>query len=58
MGSQVCVLFSDVKQARKYAEEATHLPSVQCVELVRPMVRRFPREGRVTVEVIDYNKPR
>lgn len=54
----MCVLFSDVKQARKYAEEATHLPSVQCVELVRPMVRRFPREGRVTVEVIDYNKPR
>ena len=58
MGTQVCVLFSDVRQARKYAEEAKHLPSVQCVELIRPVVRRFSPEGKVAVEVIDYNKPK
>jgi len=58
MGSQVCVLFADVKQARKYAQEWTGLPSVQCVELIRPVVRRFPGDGIVTVEEIDFNKPK
>lgn len=58
MGSQVCILFSDVKQARKFAEEATLWPTVKCVELVRPVVRRFPTRGKVAVELMDYNKPK
>ena len=57
MGTEVQVLFSDVKLARKFAEEATQMKSVIRVGLVRPVVRRNPSNG-VVVEVEDYNKPR
>jgi hypothetical protein len=57
MGSEVHVLFSDVNEARKFAEEATTRKSVVRVGLVRPVVRRRPTDGKVVVEVDDYNKP-
>ena len=57
MGTEVCVLFSDVDQARKFAKEATQLSGVLRVGLVRPVVRRYPPSRKVTVEVEDYNKP-
>jgi hypothetical protein len=57
MGTEVRVLFSDVNEARKFAEAATNTKSVIRVGLVRPVVRRNPGE-KPTVEVDDYNKPR
>jgi hypothetical protein len=56
MGTEVHVLFSDVKEARQFAEEATKRRSVVRVGLVRPVVRRRPTNGIVSVEVDDYNK--
>jgi class 3 adenylate cyclase len=56
MGTEVCVLFADVREARKFAEEASQLRGVQHVGLVRPVVRRYPQDGKVTVEVEDFNK--
>jgi hypothetical protein len=56
MGSEVHVLFSDVKEARKFAEEATKRKAVIRVGLVRPVVRRRPINGPDIVEVDDYNK--
>ena len=57
MGTEVQVLFSDVKEARRFAEQARNTKSVVRVGLVRPVVRRRPVDGIVTVEVEDYNKP-
>lgn len=56
MGSEVHVLFSDVNEARKFAEEATKRKAVIRVGLVRPVVRRRPANGTIVVEVDDYNK--
>jgi hypothetical protein len=57
MGIEVQVLFSDVKDARRFAEEATKARAVVRVGLVRPVVRRRPPSGIIPVEVEDYNKP-
>ena len=57
MGTAVQVLFSDVNEARRFAEAATKIKTVVRVGLVRPVVRRRPGDGVVTVEVDDYNKP-
>jgi hypothetical protein len=57
MGSEVHVLFSDVEEARRFADEATRKKAVVRVGMVRPVVRRRPPDGVVRVEVDDYNKP-
>lgn len=57
MGSEVHVLFSDVGEARRFAEEATQRKAVVRVGMVRPVVRRRPANGVLNVEVDDYNKP-
>lgn len=56
MGTEVQVLFSDVKEARKFADRATQIKAVVRVGLVRPVVRRRPAEAKV--EIDDYNKPK
>ncbi len=58
MGTEVQVLFSDVAEARRFAEETTKAKAVVRVGLMRPVVRRRPANGLVTVEVEDYNKPK
>jgi hypothetical protein len=58
MGTEVRILFSDVGEARRFAEQATKSKAVVWVGLIRPVVRRRPPDGTVTVEVDDYNKPK
>ena len=57
MDTEVHVLFSGVKEARKFATAAKGRRSVIRVGLVRPVVRQRPAGGVVVVEVDDFNKP-
>jgi len=57
MGTEVHVLFSDVKEGTAVCRGSYKRRSVVRVGLVRPVVRRRPTNGIVSVEVDDYNKP-
>jgi len=57
VGTEAHVLFSDVKEARKFAGEAKDRRSVIRVGHVRPVVRRRSAGGVVVVEMDEYNKP-